>query len=215
MIVAVTGTGTGIGKTHLACALVGAMRDRGRRAVGWKPVESGVTGGEGEDERALREASGGSVAPTLRLAAPLAPNVAARREGAVIDAAGALATARRLAVLHEVVVVELAGGLCSPFDDRADNVDWLVALGDVRTLLVAPDRLGVLHDVGASLRAARQAGLAIDAVALVAPEVADASTGTNLDELRARGAASLHAVPRGSIAELRACDAIAALASLW
>src|SRR5262245_58191583 len=86
-IIAVTGTGTGIGKTHVACALIGALRDRGVRAVGWKPVESGVTGAEGEDELALRTASGGDIAaPTIRLRAAVAPNVAARAEGIALDA---------------------------------------------------------------------------------------------------------------------------------
>src|SRR5215218_671647 len=104
MIVAVTGTGTGIGKTHVACALlraanavdptaIGSRTDPGVRAVGWKPVESGVTGERGvtsergEDEARRVEASGGIVAaPTIRLRAPLSPHLAARREGVAIDA---------------------------------------------------------------------------------------------------------------------------------
>ena len=37
----VTGTDTGIGKTFSSCALLHALRQRGHRAVGMKPVASG------------------------------------------------------------------------------------------------------------------------------------------------------------------------------
>jgi dethiobiotin synthase len=119
VIVAVTGTGTGVGKTHLACALVGGLRDRGVRAVGWKPVESGVVEGATDtDEALLRVASGCDVAPTLRLRAPLSPHLAARREGRVIDARHPRGHARGA----------LRGGrssspvVCMLLDDRIGNV---------------------------------------------------------------------------------------------
>ena len=38
----VTGTDTGVGKTVVAAGLVLALRARGRRAIGFKPVETGV-----------------------------------------------------------------------------------------------------------------------------------------------------------------------------
>jgi hypothetical protein len=48
---------------------------------------------------------------------------------------------------------------------------------------VAPDALGVLHDVRASLEAARARGRAPDELVLSAARPADQSTGTNGDEL--------------------------------
>jgi dethiobiotin synthetase len=203
VIVAVTGTGTGIGKTHVACALLGALRDRGVRAVGYKPVESGVDPGAPEtDEALLRAASGGTVAaPTLRLRAPLSPHLAARREGKVIDGARIRATLAALPALYEVVVLELAGGLCSPFDERIDNVDVLSAFAP-RTILVAPDRLGVLHDVSAAVRAAAAVELDLHAITLVAPAAPDDSTTTNAAE-----------IPRTPVDELRRHPAIVELAA--
>jgi dethiobiotin synthetase len=221
MIVAVTGTGTGIGKTHVACALLRAANDiepqagssrpdPGVRAIGWKPVESGVTGERGEDEARLVEASGGIVAaPTIRLRAPLSPHLAARREGVALDAASLHETLAAICARWPAVVLELAGGLWSPFDDRLDNADWLAAIPpalDLRIIVVAPDRLGVLHDVSAVIRAllafgssgarsdaGRSLRLPVHAIALSAPEAPDASTGTNAAELRDRPA--LHGVP--------------------
>ncbi|AUX37579.1 MULTISPECIES: AAA family ATPase [Sorangium] len=42
--VAVVGTGTGVGKTHTAVALVAALAARGDKVCGLKPIESGVDG---------------------------------------------------------------------------------------------------------------------------------------------------------------------------
>lgn len=215
VIVVVTGTGTEIGKTHLACALVGALVDLGARALAWKPVESGVTGAHGDDEGRLAEAAGTTAGvPTLRLRAPLSPHLAARREGVVIDEAQLRARLHTLATRAPIVVLELAGGLFSPLDDALDNADWLVRSGLPLTLLLAaPDRLGVLHDVGATLRAARALGLPCDTVALVAPAHPDASTGTNACELAARAVdLAVVSIPRAPVDALRRHPSIVELA---
>jgi hypothetical protein len=76
---------------------------------------------------------------------------------------------------------------------------------------VAPDRLGVLHDVIASLRAATAIGLTVTAVLLVAPDNPDASTGTNGEELsRVTSVAVLPTVRRAPAAALAGDDVIAA-----
>lgn len=182
MIVVVTGTGTGVGKTHIACALVTGLRARGLDAVGWKPVESGVDGAIGADEALLAAASNHvAVPPTIRLRAALSPHLAARREGIAIDGSAIRTRLDELALRHTITIVELAGGLFSPFDDRSDNADWLGDI-DARLIVVAPDRLGVLHDCGAVIRAVRR----IHAFVLSPPAAPDASTGTNADELRRR-----------------------------
>nr|MBA2538798.1 dethiobiotin synthase [Deltaproteobacteria bacterium] len=153
MIIAVAGTGTGVGKTHVACALVGGLRDAKKRAVGWKPVESGVTAESiNTDEALLAAISGGPAAPTLRLKAPVAPNVAARRENVTIDPVAIRTALAELNQKHEIVVLELAGGLFSPFDDTLDNAEWLARSNLApRVLLVGWDRLGILHEVSSTI----------------------------------------------------------------
>jgi predicted NBD/HSP70 family sugar kinase len=81
---------------------------------------------------------------------------------------------------------------------------------------VAADRLGVLHDVVASVHAARAHGLDVAAIALSTPVVVDASTGTNATELSARAAVrglDVVALPRRSreeLATVRELDTLAA-----
>ncbi|MEZ4363944.1 MAG: dethiobiotin synthase [Kofleriaceae bacterium] len=219
MILAVVGTGTGVGKTHVAAALLRYLRAGGREVLGWKPMESGVAGALGDDEAALLAACGAR-APTLRFAAALAPPQAARLQGLTIDRAALGAQLAELAARWPTLVVELAGGWFSPFDDELDNAQWLAELpgalrARLRLVLVAPDRLGVLHDVSAALRAAATLQLAPRVLALSAPERGDASTGGNATELASRPLTRplpLVQLPRATPTQLAAGDAIARLA---
>jgi dethiobiotin synthetase len=208
VIIAVAGTGTGVGKTHIACALVGGLRDAKKNAVGWKPVESGVTAdSKNTDESLLSEISGGAPAPTLRLEAPVAPNVAARRQGVTIDSHAIKNTLAEINKQHDVVVLELAGGLFSPFDDTLDNAEWLARCNLApRLILVGWDRLGILHEVSSTIRASRALGLAIGGLVLAPPEKPDEATGSNAVQIRSRPqlrAMRVVEVPRAPVAELR------------
>lgn len=182
-LVLVAGTGTEIGKTHLAESLLLAA-PRASKVIGFKPVESGVQEGVLSDADRLARASTFHVQHfRLSLRTPIAPTVAARREGVTIDPERLRAEIDRVRALADAVVVELPGGLFSPFAGRTLNVDFAATLGLDATLLVAPDRLGVIHDVLATVSAARARGFALHALALVAPAHADASTGTNAAEI--------------------------------
>lgn len=178
-LVLVTGTGTGIGKTTLSTALLRAWAHEGRKVLGLKPVETGGT----EDGDALAAAS--SIAPPERapylLRDPISPHLAARREGITIQLDVVTAWVERARPLADVVLLELAGGLFSPLGDDLVNADLARALRPDRLLLVAPNRLGVLHDVLATTRAA--SGLTFDAILLNSIATPDASTDSNAREL--------------------------------
>lgn len=185
-VVVVTGTGTEIGKTHVACQLVYLATLEGT-ACGFKPVETGVVG-EGADMSALRAVSSFHVKHLL--ASPyvfsegISPHLAARGEGRRISIDAIAEAVQLLRQAADVVFVELAGGLFTPLGEDTSNADLAVALAPDRVILVAPDRLGVLHELGATTRAARDAGCRIDAIVLNTPATVDASTGRNAAEIR-------------------------------
>jgi dethiobiotin synthetase len=182
-LVLVTGTGTGIGKTHLAEAILLAL-PREAKVIGLKPVESGVEEGVLSDADRLARASTFHVQHfRVALRTPVAPSLAARREGVTIDMGRLQAEIARVRDLADVTLVELPGGLFSPFVERTLNIDFAAALEPDATLLVAPDRLGVIHDVLATASAARARGFHLHTLALTAPERPDASTGTNAHEI--------------------------------
>ncbi len=195
--IVVVGTGTGIGKTWLSCHLIRALRARGLRALGLKPIESGVTPLSMTDGGELARASydDAELAKTLELSAPyrlldpISPHLAARNARTTIE----LDVPLKYVQDHEsrqmragnvdVCIVETAGGLFSPLAPGLTNWDLARALEPARWLLVAPDALGVLHDVTATLRATNSLGRNPDAIALCRSRPADASTGTNADEI--------------------------------
>lgn len=181
----VTGTGTEIGKTFVAAALTRAWVSLGGRIGGAKPVESGVVDAP-SDVLALARASSFELPspPPYLLAAPVSPHLAARAEQRTISLPVIRAWVESARGAADGLLVELPGGLFSPLNDTETNADLAVMLEPSATVLVASDRLGVLHDVLAATRAAATLGLTFQAILLSSPLATDASTGTNADELR-------------------------------
>jgi len=184
-LIVIAGTGTEIGKTHFAEALLRAFASRRKRVVGLKPIESGLLQAAASDTARLERSSTFHVEPFgYSFAEPLSPHLAARRSGAAIQLEPLVAAIDAIRTEVDVVVVELAGGLFTPLSDTVVNADFARDLDPDTILLVAPDRLGVLSEVLVSLRAAETVPLAIGGIVLITPERRDLSTGQNGPELR-------------------------------
>lgn len=221
-LVVVTGTGTEIGKTHVAVALLHAWRHileaRGLerpRVAGLKPVESGVTPGATTDIATLEQASTfhvKRVSPPYMLTRAVSPHLAAASEGRTIELTEILRPIHDARASADAVLVELAGGLFTPLAAGLTNCDVARALEADAVLLVVPDRLGVLHDVAAATRAAQAEGLTLTGILVVAPAEPDASTGTNAAELSVvTSLPVLASVPRATSAAIAARDDVRAI----
>ena len=156
----VTGTDTGIGKTRVSTVLLHALRARGLRAVGMKPLASGCgrtpEGWRNEDALALQGASDPrpryeDVNP-YALPNPLAPQLAARDAGVEVALAPILAAHARLQAQADAVVVEGVGGWLAPLSDTLMQADLVHAL-DLPVVLVVGLRLGCLNHAFLSARA--------------------------------------------------------------
>lgn len=186
----VLGVGTQIGKTWVASAL--AQSAPAGTCLALKPVESGCEPGRpAADAAALAKAAGHAfLPPRYAFTAPVTPWLAAELEGVSIDLGAASAwiegNCREPATtLHATAcVIETAGGVFSPLTRSHTNFDLARALDPAVWLLVAPNRLGVLHDVGATLVAMRALDRPPDVLVLNQQGPADASTATNLSLLR-------------------------------
>jgi dethiobiotin synthetase len=205
-LIVIAGTGTGIGKTHVGEALLLAGARLGKRMAALKPVESGVADAADPacDGARLSRAASFHVKHQRHLFAdPVSPHLAARRAGTVLTLPMFTAPVAAARALADAVLLELPGGLFTPLAPGLLNADVARELRSDLLLLVAPDRLGVLHDLVATTIAARALSLTIHGVVLVAPEHPDPSTGHNAGELSALIAPPVHAVlPRGSPDEL-------------
>ncbi|AYM97100.1 dethiobiotin synthase [Acidovorax sp. 1608163] len=164
----VVGTDTGVGKTHVSCALLQALAQHHSRVVGMKPVAAGVVPwGEGwasEDSIALRAASTIAVPPELDtpvlLPDPLSPHIAAARAGVQIDIAAIVQAYQALSLQADAVVVEGAGGFHVPLSPTETGADLAVAL-NLPMVLVVGLRLGCLNHALLTAEAIAARGLTL------------------------------------------------------
>jgi dethiobiotin synthetase len=209
MRLAVAATGTGVGKTTTSLTLLREGRALGLRVAGWKPLETGGT----EDGDALVAGSDVPCPTTVQLPEPISPHLAARRAGRPIDV-GAIAQASPRPDV-DLLVIETAGGLFSPLTEQATNAELIEALDPDRVLLVAPNRLGVLHDVGAVLRASPMLRARLLAIALTGSAASgaarDASTGSNAKELARLHGCAVWSLPTETAAPAPLRDWLAGL----
>ncbi|MGO8687124.1 MAG: adenosylmethionine--8-amino-7-oxononanoate transaminase [Candidatus Dormibacteria bacterium] len=170
-IVAVTGTGTGVGKTVLTAALCSALRRHGMDCKAVKAVATGVPPGEdGEDAELLRIASGGSDRAVLEtFVLPRSPLAAAAAEGRELDLEALARTVEARAAECDLLLVEGVGGLLVPLTPRRTVRDLLRRL-DVEVVIAALPGLGTINHTALTVEAARGAGLRLLGVVLVDAE---------------------------------------------
>ena len=152
-VVSVLGTGTGVGKTWVSCALITEFRRRGTTVVARKPAQSYAPGEGSTDAHVLGAASGEPperVTPRHRwyeaaLAPPMAAEVLGAPSFSIDDLAGELASRW----WHEAAIgiVETAGGACSPLAADGDCVAFTDAIAATDVVLVADAGLGTIHAV--------------------------------------------------------------------
>jgi dethiobiotin synthetase len=149
-----------------------------------------------------------------RFAEPVSPHLAAREEGKPIVIERIVAEVASLRREVDVALVELAGGLFSPLSDATVNAHLARALQPDSLILVAPDRLGALHDTLSTVLAARGLSVPITDVVLMAPERPDSSTGRNAAELvRLNAVPWATSLPRARLEDLALHPALQTLAA--
>ncbi len=165
----ITGTDTAVGKTTVACGLAAALRSQGRSVGVFKPAETGCEiGPDGAlvaaDASRLQFFSGSHLdIPTIcpyRFREPLAPCVAAEREGICIEPERLVRVHQTIAADHDVTLVEGAGGLLVPLTAALTFAD-LAACLDIAVLVVVGSRLGAINHALLSMRYAQLAGLRV------------------------------------------------------
>jgi len=199
----IVGTDTEIGKTFVTCTLLYALRNKGFVAVGMKPVAAGFeTNGKNEDVERLLAAS--SFQPPRELlnpyafAAAVAPHIAAREEGRVIELPRIVAAFDQLRAMADAVVVEGVGGFCVPFGTDCDAADLAVAL-DLPVILVVGLRLGCINHALLTEQAIAARGLRLAGWVANRIDPAMARGEENLVALRERLAAPLLGhIPHGT-----------------
>ena len=164
----ITGTDTGVGKTFFACGLAALLKKSGYKVGVMKPAETGCDQGEGKlvprDAAALKEASGCELSLkkicSYQLREPLAPSVAAERDGVRIDIDRLMSVYSEISATHDVTIVEGAGGLLVPLLPSYTYADFAKVL-KLPLIVVAANRLGMINHLLLTLEHASCKGLSV------------------------------------------------------
>jgi dethiobiotin synthetase len=149
----ITATGTDVGKTFVAAALIRHLRQMGHSVDALKPVVSGFDAGRAtsSDPGMLLAALGRPVSAEeidriapWRFRAALSPDMAAKREGRKIDVGEVIAFCNRaIADRRGILLIEGVGGIMVPLDENRTVLDWMMALR-LPLILVAGSYLGTI-----------------------------------------------------------------------
>ena len=169
----VTSTGTDIGKTFVTAALIRYMRESNQPVGALKPIVSGYDSSVAEtsDPAVLLAALGRRmsadeverIAP-WRFRAPLAPDLAAAREGRRVDFVELVEFSR--AAINGAkgpLFIEGVGESWCPLDGRRTVLDWMTAL-DIPLLLIVGGYLGTISHTLTALDVLAQRKLTIAAI---------------------------------------------------
>lgn len=165
----VIGTDTDVGKTYIASALLKRFVRLGFKSLGMKPIASGCevrttfdSALVNEDIFALTRAS--NVKAPLNLISPyrfapaIAPHIAAEEVGVVMDVAVITQAYQQLSKLAQVIIVEGAGGLLVPINQKQTLAEVAQAL-NLPIILVVGMRLGCINHALLTVAALEQRGL--------------------------------------------------------
>ncbi|MCX7887386.1 MAG: dethiobiotin synthase [Verrucomicrobiae bacterium] len=223
----VTGTDTGVGKTHVTALLLAEFRRRGLRAVAMKPIACGCDGRRDAERFAaiINHEQPLNLLNPIYLKHPLAPLVAARLDRRKIRLSVVRTAYLQLSALYELVLVEGAGGLLVPIRRNYFVADLA---RDLSLPLIIIARLG-LGTINHTLLTVRQAeAMRLKVAGIILNDVAGGRKGlaekTNVAFLpRLCGVPLLGVVPHGHglsaarriaerlLAEQRPANAVAAV----
>lgn len=162
----ITGTDTGVGKTHVSVSLVKALVKHGLRVAVMKPIASGseqtADGLRNEDAVALMEASNihvpyATVNPYCFEPA-ISPHIAAEEARIAVDIGVIKDRFEALASNADFTVVEGAGGWYAPLSGTQSMADLPSSL-QIPALLVVGVRLGCLNHARLSKEAINAKGV--------------------------------------------------------
>ena len=223
----ITGTDTNVGKTFVTTALVYyAQKYLTDSSLGLlKLMQTGIGDRElyeklfgnleppatSDDSKLLR------IATPLHFQAPLAPPIAADREGKTIDLSVVWQCLSKLQQQQDLVLIEALGGLGSPVTHELTVAD-LAAQWRLPTVLVVPIKLGAIAHAVANVALARSLKIDLRGIILSCCELYDSET--ELNSLAPEDLIeSLTQVPvlgkLPFIEDLTAGDALAKIVSDW
>lgn len=179
------GTDTEVGKTFQAAALARHLVAAGVRVGVYKPVASGIARETKSDAQWLYEAAELTCPVEMvcpqQFSAPVAPPVAARLEGRLVDESLLFEAAKEWQGNCDFLIIETAGGALSPISESLTVLDFVCRSElDFPIVLVAANRLGVVNHTLLTLESLSRRGLEVTGVLLNQLPTTDVSVDSSL-----------------------------------
>ena len=157
----ITGTDTGVGKTHFTACLTRSLRLNSIPAIPLKPISSGDRG----DSILLSDATGGAISPSeinpVHFATPLSPYAASILESKPFPWGLLREKIAKLAQTYPgPFLIEGVGGWRVPIDSTNGIREWAQELA-LPVVLVVRNTLGTLNHTLLTVDSIRQANLSL------------------------------------------------------
>lgn len=187
----VTGTGTGVGKSVVAAAIVAALTAQGKKVAAFKPAVSGldeITPGWPPDHELLAAATGWqspeSVSP-FTFGPPVSPHLAASDAGVSITLEALTNAYERAGAEADLTICEGVGGLMVPLadDPELSVLDFAKSIALPAVVATHPG-LGTISDTRLTVDRLESEGVPVAAVVISGwPEKPSAIELSNLETL--------------------------------
>ena len=163
----ITGTDTGVGKTHVTAALLGELRRQGVAAAAFKPIACGPGGRDDARQfaRLMDNEIPLDIINPIYLRRPLAPSIAAKLERKHIDLDAIHSAFCILTSAFSPVLVEGAGGLLVPIKRNYFVAD-LIREMKLPVVIVSRLSLGTINHTLLTVRQAQAMGLRVAGIIL-------------------------------------------------
>jgi len=143
VILFVTGTNTGVGKTFFSVNLLKLLKKSGKNVLGFKPIETGCDP-VCEDVKKISKVCGKDIPPVYFFKTPVAPSVAEVLENKKIDVDLIKEKVKEYEKQVDLLIVEGAGGIMVPISGKYTFLDFAKEIAD-EVVIVALNKLGVIN----------------------------------------------------------------------
>jgi len=149
----ITGTNTEVGKTFVTCEMLKHLVKSKKSTAAFKPIETGCTKNnkilQPNDSKLFYKVLGKTLSLDLinpyRFIPPISPNRAIRlaKENITLND---YCDKLNLLNTHDYILIEGAGGICSPLSCDGLNIDFAKKV-KMDSILIARDEIGVINNV--------------------------------------------------------------------
>ncbi|WP_079526218.1 dethiobiotin synthase [Halobacillus hunanensis] len=159
----VTGTDTGIGKTFVAAGIAAALSQKNVDVGVFKPMLSGDNREDPESDTMILKSMSGDKSPPsditpFQFEEPLAPYLAAKRQGIFVNKTDVINSWNHIKHRHSFNIVEGAGGITVPYGKDFLVSDIMKEI-NLPVLVVARPNLGTVNHTFLTVDYARRCGL--------------------------------------------------------